>query len=95
MNIIKKGAAAIVRSYLIANFDLAESMEKLGMADSLDDILGEGTEEEYLKDYDEVDLWMEGSTIRGLFLTYFALAPVTALLMIWNKLAIRYISKHQ
>lgn len=95
MNIIRKGAAAILRSYFIANFDLDELMNELEEDKGLDEILGEETKEEFLRDYDEVDMFVEGQGIREFVLVYFALAPITALMMIFNKIVKRYISKHK
>ena len=95
MNIIRKGAAAILRSYFIANFDFGEIMNEIGEVNGLDKLLGEGTEEEFLREYDEVDLCVEGLGIKRLAQIYFVVAPITALMMIWNKIVKRYISKHK
>lgn len=95
MNIIKKGAAAIIRSYIIAVFDWSENMQTLGADITLDDVVGEGAETAFLEEYDEAEDLAELDTIRGTLEMYFKLAPITALMMVWNKIAARYISKHQ
>ncbi|MBO7632195.1 MAG: hypothetical protein J6S78_07700 [Lachnospiraceae bacterium] len=95
MNIIKKGAAAIIRSYIIAAFDWSENMQALGVDVTLDDVVEEGAETAFLEAYDEVEDLAGLDTIRGTLSTYFMLAPITALMMVWNKIATRYISKHQ
>lgn len=96
MNIIKKGAAAIIRSYIIAVFDCQENMQALGVDITLDDVVEEeGSETAFLEFYDESEELAELDTIRGTLNTYFILAPYTVILMIWNKLAKRYITKHQ
>lgn len=96
MNIIKKGAAAIIRSYVIADFDYVENMQKLGVDITTDDIV----EDKYgttilLEAYDNAEEFAELDTIKGTLETYFKLAPITALMMVWNKIVTRYISKHQ
>lgn len=94
MNIIKKGAAAIIRSWIIANFDLDE-IARSAQNSSLDEMLGEGTLQEYMTDYDEADRIASDSSIKGALLAYFVLAPFTAILIILNKIAKWQISKHQ
>lgn len=95
MNIIKKGAAAITRSYVIAAFDWQENMQALGVDITLDDVVEEGSETAFLEIYNESEELAALDTIRGTLSTYFMLAPCTAILMIWNKLAKKEISKHQ
>ncbi len=96
MNIIKKGAAAITRSYIVALFDWQENMQALGVDITLDDVVKEeGSETAFLEIYDESEELAELDTIRGTLHTYFVVAPYTIIVMIWNKLAKRYISKHQ
>lgn len=95
MNIIKKGAAAIIRSWIIALFDWQETAQALGVDVTLDDAVEEeGAETELLEAYDESEDLAGLDTIKGTLQTYFVLAPLTAILMIWNKFVKWYISKH-
>lgn len=95
MNIIKKGAAAIVRSYIIATFDWEELTQEFGDDITLDDVAGEGTTTLFIESYDDAEELAGFDTIKGTLVTYFILAPAAALLMILNKIAKWQISKHQ
>lgn len=87
MNIIKKGAAAIIRSYIIAAFDWEELTQEIGDDKTLDDIVGEGTTTLFIESYDDAEELAGLNTIKGTLMTYFVLAPITAYLMILNNIA--------
>lgn len=95
MNIIKKGAVAIIRSYIIAAFDWKELMQETGDDRTLDDIGGEGTTTLCIESYDDAEELPGLDTIKGTLMIYFVLAPITALLMILNKIAKWQISKYK
>lgn len=85
MNIIRKGAAAIIRSWIVASIDYDEIAESNGCHPNLDDTCGAGTLQMYLEDYDEADEIASCTGIKGLAMAYFLLAPLTFILMVLNK----------
>ena len=95
MNIIKKGAAAIIRSYIVTAFDWEEFMQEIGEDITLDDIVGEGTTTLFIESYDDAEGLAGLDTIKGTLETYFVLAPITAYLMIWTKIMKRFESKNK
>lgn len=85
MNIIRKGAAAIVRSWIMTAIEYDEIAESNGCHPNLDDTIGAGTLQMCLEYYDEADEIASCTGIKELAMIYFLLAPLTIALMVLNK----------
>lgn len=87
MNIIRKGAELIIKSWIIKCFEAAEIASDLGMDVSLDDICEEeGTTQKYIDGYEQAGNVAETASVKDLIRVYFALAPLTACLAILIKI---------